>query len=543
MLETERFIFDETALLSEVKKALITGNFKSAIINCRNLNQAHPENFSGWYCAGQIHIALKKYQAGLVSTQRALALCADEPRILLQRVECLFMLQDFQAAKALVTQLAKINTNPTQLAHLSSHEILVQYDKTGMFLSNLNCHELALTQYQLATKRFPSNAQLFYNTATTLRFLGSTRDAIQALKQCLVLNPLHYEALGLKTSLVKQTTSHNELEPLKQALANPKLAAEGKINLHYALAKTYDDMSEPARSFSALQTGAQLRRKQLAYDVAADEAIMTAIQTHFSQDFIEQRQGKTGSTTQEPIFIVGLPRTGTTLVERILSSHSQVHAAGELDVLGKEVIKLASEHTGQSLSALNAVAASTHIDFELLAKNYLSGSRHMTTDTQHFIDKLPFNYLYLGLIHLAMPHAKIIHVTRHPMAACYAIYKQLFRDAYPFSYDLTDLGRYYIAYHNLMRHWYQVLPGNIYTVHYEQMVDHTEAETKRLLAQCGLDWQPECLAFHANQQAATTASASQVRQPIYRSSLTQWRQYEEYLAPLAEQLQQAGIQL
>jgi hypothetical protein len=181
------------------------------------------------------------------------------------------------------------------------------------------------------------------------------------------------------------------------------------------------------------------------------------------------------------------------------------------------------------------------LDFHALGEAYISGTRPLRGDVPYFIDKLPFNYLYAGLIHLALPRAKIINVQRHPMDTCYAVYKQWFKDAYPFSYKLDELGDYYVAYHQLMRHWNEVMPGVIHTLQYESLVADIDGETHRLLQYCGLPWEDQCLRFYQNTQASTTASALQVRQPVYASSVGKWRHYARHLEPLRAQLESAGI--
>ena len=237
-----------------------------------------------------------------------------------------------------------------------------------------------------------------------------------------------------------------------------------------------------------------------------------------------------------------MPRTGTTLVERILASHSDVQSAGELANFAVEMMRLVKEQAaGRKLPRDALVELSADIDFAKLGEAYIESTRTTTGGVRHFIDKLPLNYLYVGLIHLALPNAKIVHVQRDPMDTCYAVYKNLFADAYPFSYDLEELARYYVAYHDLMVHWHEVLPGVIHSTHYETLVDDVEGEARRLLEYCGLGWQPACLEFHKLDEVSMTASAAQVRRPVYRSSVGRWRDYEQQLQPVYNILQDAGI--
>ena len=529
----------QSQLHNIVVKSLENNDIRKAIAACRQLNSEFPAYFEGWYIAGEIHRKLNKPLAGLISTERALAIKPNEPRVVLQRIECYLAVELVIEAKELLLKLT--------LSNLASNTIETDIiDKTAMLLSSLDLHDEALKQYKLAISIEPNNAALHYNIATALRFLGKTEQAIDALNACLRLNPLDFEAQGMRSSLKKQSIENNHINELKYVLVNQTLPDEGKINICYALAKECDDINDTKQSFNFLQQGATQRRQQMSYNVDVDINIINSIKETYQQDTFNKDVA--GEQSDEPIFILGLPRTGTTLAERILSSHNDVFAAGELDNFGREMVKLADKaiSTGRNSglnnsSRINLVSQSSTIDFSELGKNYINSTQPLRGHTARFIDKLPFNYLYAGLINLALPNAKIINMTRHPMAACYAIYKQLFRDAYPFSYNLKDLAKYYIAYHQLMVHWKSVMPNVIYELSYENVVADLEGESKSLLKFCDLPWQEQCLRFHENKQASTTASASQVRQPIYSSSVERWRSYSEQLKPLQKMLEQAGI--
>jgi hypothetical protein len=283
-----------------------------------------------------------------------------------------------------------------------------------------------------------------------------------------------------------------------------------------------------------------MKRRHMRYDVETDLQIIAKIAEVYGAGKFDGRPQ--GCSSPDPIFIVGMPRTGTTLVERILGSHSSVHSAGELNHFSLELIRLERRANDRpAASRLDFVARTADLDFRALGDAYLASTRPLRDGRPYFIDKLPFNFLYAGLIHLALPQAKIINLQRHPMDTCYAVYKQLFKDAYPFSYDLEELGRYYVAYHRLMQHWNAVMPGVMHTVWYEDVVADVEGETRRLLDYCGLPWEDQCLRYYQNPRSSTTASALQVRQPIYDTSVGRWRAYARQLEPLRLQLERAGI--
>jgi len=302
------------------------------------------------------------------------------------------------------------------------------------------------------------------------------------------------------------------------------------------------DLEEPERSFHYLQMGSNTRRSLMQYDVRRDLQTIESIRESFTREVFDRRDE--GFNNEEAVFILGMPRTGTTLVERILSSHSDVFAAGELNNFAVQMMQTLKSQVGsEKPNRDDLVRLTTELDFKRLGEAYVDSTRPFTGHTARFIDKMPLNYLYVGLIHVALPNAKIINLKRHPLDTCYAVYKQLFVDAYPFSYDLEELGRYYVAYHRLMEHWREVIPGVVHTVEYETLVTDIEQEARRLTDFCELDWQPQCLRFYENKAASTTASTVQVRQPVYRSSVGRWQDYREELAPLIGVLRDAGIPL
>jgi len=504
---------------------------EQAIATCRELNRNYPQFASGWHTTSQLAMKINNPPMALKAIERALAIEPQKPAWLLQKALCLARLGQTRQLDQVVGQLT-----------VQQMQTAYQCSTLAMLLTQLEKRRQALPLYRKAISLQPDNAQHHYNAAVLQRSLGEIDSAEHHFDQAIKLNPADYEAYKVRSELRTQSVDKNHVQALERLLQEGIEDKKGRANICYALAKELEDLDEAERSFTYLKQGADSRRSSMQYDVQRDLETMAAIQKSYPAALFDGQIE--GDSNAEAIFILGLPRTGTTLVERILASHTEVHSAGELNNFTVRMMKqLKTLASSQKLPRDQQVALSAGLDFAALGKNYIDSTRPLTGHTAHFIDKLPLNYLYTGLIHLALPNAKIINLKRHPLDTCYAIYKQLFIDGYPFSYDLEELGRYFIAYHRLMEHWNKVMPAVIHTLTYEELVADVEGESRRLLAFCGLEWQAQCLKYYESKEASTTASSVQVRQPVYQSSVARWRRYERQLAPLIRLLEAARIEL
>ena len=402
-------------------------------------------------------------------------------------------------------------------------------------------HQQAAECYERAVELEPENAKHHFSLAATYRFLGRLEDAETACDRAVALDPKEYEAYLIRADLRTQTAAKNHVEAMESVLADGADHYMGEVMLCHALAKECEDIGLYQKSFKYLSRGAALRKEHLSYGVSRDLRIIDRLIETFTEERIQSAASE-ACASSEPIFVIGMPRTGTTLVERIIGSHSDVESAGELPNFSQVMTRMVHEQAaGGEGSPEEMIAASLELDIRQLGESYIESTRGLTGETAYFIDKLPFNYLNVALIRLALPNARIVHVTRDPMDTCYAVFKTLFQRAYPFSYDLHDLGRYFAAYQRLMNHWYKLFPGSMLTIAYEDLVENTQSESKRLLDHCGLTWQDQVSEFHQSEAPSMTASASQVRQPVYRSSVGKWRNYERQLSPLIGILESAGI--
>lgn len=403
----------------------------------------------------------------------------------------------------------------------------------GNLYAHLNLHRDAERCYGRAAGLAPGDSGALYNWATCLTALGRMEAAEQTLDRVICLAPEDHDAYYNRSTLRRQTLERNHVCELQCVLATAR-SPSARVALGYALAKELEDLGRWPESFAALRTAADTRRRVLSYSVEYDVATMARIARVFDADYC--RPGaRPGFESRRPIFIVGLPRSGTTLVDRILSSHSLVESRGESSDLALVLMRLAG--AGGDRSTL--VQRATSLDARELGRSFCA--RLPRTDAARVIDKTPLNFLYLGLVAAALPQATLIHVRRSPLDVCYAMYKTLFRMAYPFSYDLSDLASYYSAYSALMQHWRETLGARLVEVDYEVLVADQERTTRRLLEACELPWEDACLEFHRNESPTLTASAAQVRQPLYNTSVGSWRRYERELQPLIDALRAHGV--
>ena len=510
-----------------IHRYLDAGEVRQALANCERLNRDFPEYSYGWYLASFLMKRAGNFPDALRAIDRALALSYSD-RYQLHKAKCLFASSDIVGARAAVHTLSSKSFPEAQL-----------HNDLASLIHMLGDHKNALQHYSRAVELDGSNAEFLFNRGAVQRYLGDAAGAEQSFDAAIALNPFEYEAYNARSQLRTQTLGRNHIERLRQQVTRTS-APVGLTQLCYALAKELEDVGDFEGAFDALKRGADVKRRHMHYNVETDLQIIDKIREVYGPELFDGHVA--GRDCVDPIFILGMPRTGTTLVERILSSHSQVYSAGELNNFSLDLLRLVKQTISpQPASRLDFVTATARLDFRALGGAYLQSTRPLRDASPFFIDKLPFNYLYAGLIQLAMPRAKIINLQRHPMDTCYAVYKQLFKDAYPFSYDLDELGQYFIAYDGLMQHWNAVMPGVIYTLRYEAVVADVEGEARRLLAYCGLPWEEQCLHFYQNLQASTTASAMQVRQPIYDSSVGKWRCYATQLESLRLRLENAGI--
>jgi predicted Zn-dependent protease len=454
-------------------------------------------------------------------------------------VRCLELAPGF--AEARTHYATVLNRQNRPLEALDQIDRLLLADPNNPHCRNLKASILvAIGEYQQAIELFavlvaqyPRQAKVWLNYGHVLKTAGRQDDAIRAYRHCLELVPDLSEAWFTLANLKTFRFTPADMVSMRRALARVEGSADDRMHLSFALGKACEDAAQFDQSFQYYAQGNRLRREQIPYRAQDTTTVVERSRALYTREFFSARAGA-GSPAPDPIFIVGLPRAGSTLVDQILSSHSQVEGTMEL----YDMIDLARSlgtcaPSGAPVQYPDVLTALGAQELAAIGARYLERTRvQRKTDAPFFIDKMPNNFLHVGLIALALPNAKIIDARRHPLGCCFSVFKQHFARGQHFSYDLADIGQYYRDYVELMAHFDAVLPGRVHRIHYETLVENTEGEVRALLEYCGLPFEERCLKFYENGRAVRTASSEQVRQPIFRDGLEQWRHYERWLEPL-----------
>ena len=402
-------------------------------------------------------------------------------------------------------------------------------------LGTMGRHEEALEAYRKSLAFAPQKAAALCSMGHHQKTIGQTDAAIATYRECIASRPDHAEAYWSLANLKTFRFEAHEVAAIEELLQDDELPAESRVQLHNALGLDCESRRDYDKAFRHFERCNALRRKSESYDPVEFETGMDRAIEIMHAEFFANREGM-GEPDPAPIFIVGLPRSGSTLIEQILASHSLVDGTHELGDLARVVNQLGAGRGGKSAypDKLPDLGAD---DWRDAGQRYLAATQKYRAGAPHFIDKNPNNFIYIGLIRLALPNARIINARRHPLDSCFGSYKQLFASGQPFSYDLADIGEYYLQYQRLVDHFHEVLPGFVLDVHYEDVVGDFEAEVRRILDFCELPFEEACLRFHETARAVKTASSEQVRQPIYTKGLNFWRNYEEHLGELIEILE------
>lgn len=521
---------DPVRLYGQAIDALNAGRWVEAQRLAAQVASSAPRHGGVHYIAGVAALQMQQLPLALGHLQRAAHYSPDRADYLAQYARALavaFRMQEaLQAADA---------------AMRLPCEDAVACDTLGVVYSRANLHEQASAAFRRAVELAPGHANYRFNLATSLMFYGQLDDAELELEACLAADPRYWRAHVSLAQLRRQTQERNHVARLESLVAEYARDDEAQLHLNIALAKELEDLGDYPRAFDHYRDGKAAHRKHIGDTAARDEAMFDAIRRHF--DGLPGGDG--GHPGDEPIFVMGMPRSGTTLVDRILSAHPDVHSAGELNNFGV-IVQMAAQRPARNLAETLEGLDMARLDWARMGRDYIESTRPNTGHSPRFVDKLPHNFLYAGFIARALPNARLVCLRRGAMDTCLGNFRQLFAlesPNYDYSFDILDTGRYYLQFDRLMRFWREALPGRILELEYESLVEAQEVRTRELLAFCGLEWNDACLRFEENAAPVATASAVQVRSGMNRDSLHRWKRYGGKLDPLRRLLEEGGIEI
>jgi tetratricopeptide (TPR) repeat protein len=504
------------------------GKLRDAATVCDALNQEFPGYAPGWYTTSKLALLVNEPLVGLEAIIQALRLSPGKPEWLLQQIECVGKAGDRKAATELAQELTgHVFDSPVYAAQF------------GNVLHHLDLLEDARRHYERACELKPDDGRYVYSLATVLHAMGDIDATERALDRCLQLNPDDPSALMFRANVRTQTEVDNNLAELETAYRHAEDNPGQRVRLCYALAKELEDVGEYRRSFAYLTEGAALRRQAIEYDLQSDLDTIYAIRDVYDAE--QLGRDITGHINAEPIFLIGMPRSGSTLVERVLDSHSVVKTLGEPMLLPQQVVDHCMRLPDMpASSALDLANKSLAVDYAALGEDYITATRPAAGSTAHFVDTQPLNFMYVGFIRLALPKAKIVLLQRDPIDTCFAIFKTLFEHRHPYSCDLEELAQYFVAHRALTDHWLKLMPDAIHVVRLEELIANPRPVIEDLLEYCSLSFEESCLHFFDPPNSANPVP-SQAYRAFSRVTIGKWKQYAEQLQPAVDILGKAGL--
>ena len=490
----------------------------------RRILARHPDNVSAMRSWAALGVRQKQYADAEVLLKQAVELAPDFA--LAWADLWIVQFEQEKSEDAIKSAKRLINLEPRRA---NGHLLL------GSAHMSAGHHQDALESYDNALEITPDHVGAWCGKGNVSRTIGDQDGAISAFRKSIKANPLFAEAYWNLANLKTFRFEDSEVDDMLALVGDERIPNEGQVQLNNALGLEFDGRKEYDRAFEFIDRGNKLRREREFYDRVQNEEMIDMSIEAFSRQFLEDNYGH-GDPEPAPIFIVGLPRSGSTLLEQILSSHSKVDGTHELRDLAL-TIRSNREMSGRGAQYPKSVANIDQDGFKCLGSEYIERTLRHRGGRPFFTDKNPNNHVHVGLLHLILPNAKIINARRHPLDSCLGSYKQLFAEGQSFSYDLVELGEHFLQYQRLMDHWHEVLPGKVLDVKYEEVVADLEGQVRRILKYCGLEWEESCLRFHETRRSVKSASSEQVRRPIYKSAVNTWQHYEPHLGPLIEVLE------
>ncbi|MGI9221678.1 MAG: sulfotransferase [Woeseiaceae bacterium] len=510
--------------LQEATQHQAAGEHEEARKLVKEILRNDPDDVNALNTMGEVCLALKRYNDAEAFLRKAVKLAPD-----------------FAVAWSVLSAALKEQAKFEEAVDACEHALQLDPDNAelhcnkGNFLLGWGKEEHALGAFEAALAIKPDHAGALLSKGHVLKTMGNQEDAIAAYHASAKARPELGQVFWSLANLKTFRFEPEEIDLMESQLAAGKLDDESQFHFSYALGKAYEDQGDYAKAFENYTRGGALKRKNIKYDPVEFVYQTDKMIEIFTKEFFAER-ADFGYSDAAPILIVGLPRSGSTLIEQILSSHSKVDGTAELNNL----LQLGYQTGLNRFDNLKYPESIVNLDkrnITAIGKDYIDGTMHHRKGAPYFTDKMPNNFPHIGFLHLILPNAKVIDARRHPLDSCFGTFKQLFAKGQSFSYDLYELGQYYNCYIRLMEHWDNVLPGKVLKVNYEDNVAHLEPQARRMIEHCGLDWEDQILRFYETDRAVKTASSEQVRQPIYSKSVNTWKRYEAQLADLIVMLE------
>jgi tetratricopeptide (TPR) repeat protein len=496
----------------EARRALAKGDLATAERICSDVLARSPNDGTAWALLTETALQRGRHDAAMVSADRAVTLAPQDPIAHVLQAKCLYV--GGETAKALAATEAAARCAGTAADAL---------DAVGAMFGLLGLHDRANGLFVRSVAAKKDEPQYLFNLAATERMVGNLADSESHCDAAIALSKRYALAYYLRSDLRIQTPACNHIDEIEAVLRDGELSGPDEVLLRFALGKECEDLEDYGRAYDHIAAGCRLQHALLRVDQARPLAEIDQIMAAHNRDWI--KSAPPGYAAAAPVFVAGLPRTGTTLVERIIASHPAMRSVGETSAFAAVMQRVMADRSAEANPAL-------------VGRRYIESASalRVPSDTR-FVDKTLDNYLYCGLIHTALPHAKIIMVRRHALDACWAMLKAHFRGKFSFTYDQVEVADYYLAFRRLARHWKATLPSDVFMeIDYEEVVRDQLGASRRMIDFIGLGWDDEVLRFHASPVPSATASAVQVRRPIYASSIGKWRHHADRLEPLRRRL-------
>ena len=506
------------------------GKAKEAELRFREILREDPTNATATRMLGSIALEEGRYRLATRLLRNATKLAPDYFGAWIDLSRALTEFEQLDEAREAIHQVIQLES---QLAY--------PYVLLGNLETKVGDYEAAVSAFEQALDKQSNHGGALAGLGHALKTIGRQDEAIDRYRNCVRNYPSFGEAWWSLANLKTFRFTDDEIAVMEKHVDQERLIDETRVNINFALGKAYEDRGDNSNAFDRYDRGNKLRRPHESYDPVQTETVHDHIIKTITPELLESCAGF-GDPRPDPIFIVGLPRSGSTLIEQILASHSMVDGTHELPDLPR-VIRTINQWQVHSKGYPEALPLLDEVHFKELGEQYLESTRRYRKGAPRFTDKMPNNFSMVGLLALILPNAKIVNARRHPLDSCMGSYKQLFYRGQAFTYDLVELGEYYLEYQRMMDFWHDILPGRVLDVHYEDMVADQENQTRRLIEHCALPWENDCLRFYETDRAVNTASSEQVRQPIYSKSVNSWRRFESHLGPLIEVLEPLLVQL